>query len=137
MNAPSAETNSPPSPRSRYLAYVGWVIALAAAVFVVRILLDVKHDEECRANLKRIGVALQHYHDRCGSFPPAYVRNEQGQRWHSWRVLLLPDLGHADLYAQYRFDEPWDGPHNRQLLARMPAVYSRCCRCSSSASTPN
>jgi len=51
------------------------------------------------------------------------VRNDQGQCWHSWRVLLLPDLGHADLYAQYRFDEPWDGPHNRQLLARMPSVY--------------
>jgi len=123
MNTPSAETGSPRSPRGKVWSYVGWVIALAAAAFVVRIVLDARHDEECRANLKRIGVALQHYHDRCGSFPPAYVRNGQGQRWHSWRVLLLPDLGHADLYAQYRFDEPWDGPHNRQLLARMPAVY--------------
>ena len=69
-------------------------------------------------------VALQQYEDRYGSFPPAYVLNKQGQRWHSWRVLLLPELGHADLYAQYRFDEPWNGPHNRQLLDRMPAVYS-------------
>jgi hypothetical protein len=51
------------------------------------------------------------------------VLNEQGQRWHSWRVLLLRDLGHADLHDQYRFDEPWDGPHNRQLVTRMPAVY--------------
>jgi len=37
-------------------------------------------------------VALQNYEDRYGSFPPAYVLNAQGQRWHSWRVLLLPDL---------------------------------------------
>lgn len=128
MNASSVETNSPSSPRSKYLPYLGWAIALAAGVsftaFAVRIVIEVRHDEECEANLKRIGVALQNYEDRYGSFPPAYVLNEQGQRWHSWRVLLLPDLGHADLYAQYRFDEPWNGPHNRQLLGRMPAVYS-------------
>lgn len=128
MNPPSAETNTPSSPWTKYMAYAGWVIALALgstlAIFVYRTVIDAKHDEECRANLTRIGVALQQYHERCGSFPPAYVLNKQGQRCHSWRVLLLPDLGHADLYAQYRLDEPWNGPHNRQLLGRMPAVYS-------------
>jgi hypothetical protein len=44
---------------------------------------------------------------------------------HSWRVLLLPYLGEAGFYAQYRFDEPWDGPNNSGLLASMPPVY-RC-----------
>jgi hypothetical protein len=128
MNTPLDQTNLPSSPRTRYLAYVGWTIVIAGcsacAALLYRAVLDGKHDQECLANLKRIGVALHHYHERCGSFPPAYVLNGQGQRWHSWRVLLLPDLGHADLYGQYRFDEPWDGPHNRELLARMPAVYS-------------
>ena len=103
------------------MAYAGWVMALALgstlATFVYRTVSEAMHDQDCRTNLKRIGAALQQYHDRCGSFPPAYVLNKEGQRWHSWRVLLLPDLGYADLYAQYRFDEPWDGPHNRQLLS--------------------
>jgi prepilin-type processing-associated H-X9-DG protein len=36
---------------------------------------------------------------------------------HSWRVLLLPFLEFKPLYEKYRFDEPWDGPHNRELAS--------------------
>jgi hypothetical protein len=32
-------------------------------------------------------------------------------------------LGYPELYARYRFDEPWDGPHNRLLAAEMPKEY--------------
>jgi RNA polymerase sigma factor (sigma-70 family) len=42
----------------------------------------------------------------------------------SWRVALLPFLGEANLYKQFRLDEPWDGPHNKKLLAKMPKVYA-------------
>jgi hypothetical protein len=41
----------------------------------------------------------------------------------SWRVHLLPRLGHADLYRRFKLDEPWDGPHNRALFNTTPAVY--------------
>ncbi len=47
---------------------------------------------------------------------------------HSWRVLILPYLESAQAQAvasQYRFDEPWDGPHNRKLAGKMPDLY-RC-----------
>jgi hypothetical protein len=98
-------------------------LACVLSVLVYRAVVESRNDQACEDNLKQIGMALWEYHERFGSFPPAYVVNEQGQRWHSWRVLLLPFLGHADLYAEYQFDEPWDGPHNRQLLVRMPAVY--------------
>ena len=56
-------------------------------------------------------------------FPPAYVADARGKPLHSWRVLLLPYLGEKPLYSEYDFREPWDGPHNRRLLARKPAVY--------------
>ncbi len=79
----------------------------------------------CKANLKQIAQALHQYHDTHGSFPPAYVLGEDGQRWHSWRVLVLPQLGHDQLYQQYHFDEPWNGPRNRLLLGKMPLVF-RC-----------
>ena len=38
------------------------------------------------------------------------------------RVLILPHLGddEAALFKEFRLDEPWDGPHNRTLLDRMP-----------------
>jgi ABC-type antimicrobial peptide transport system permease subunit len=39
---------------------------------------------------------------------------------HSWRVLILPFLEADLVYRQYNFDEPWDGPNNRLLMAQMP-----------------
>jgi hypothetical protein len=39
--------------------------------------------------------------------------------------LLLPYLDKQDLYVQYHFDEPWDGPNNTALSREMPTVY-RC-----------
>ena len=43
---------------------------------------------------------------------------------HSWRVLILPYLEQNDLYKEYNFDEPWDGPNNRKLASRMPRMYA-------------
>ncbi len=70
---------------------------------------------QCVNNLKQLGVALHNYHDAYKCFPPAYVADEEGRPMHSWRVLILPYLERVELYEKYRFDEPWDGPHNRQL----------------------
>ena len=42
----------------------------------------------------------------------------------SWRVALLPYLGERRLYSEFRLDEPWDSPHNKKLLDRMPNVYA-------------
>ncbi|MBS0265957.1 MAG: DUF1559 domain-containing protein [Planctomycetes bacterium] len=91
--------------------------------FPVRFWLTSRRDLASRRQLHQIGVALQAYHDHYGSFPPAYVLGSDGERWHSWRVLLLPYLGEQQLYDQYRFDEPWNGPHNAALGTRMPTVY--------------
>ncbi len=79
----------------------------------------------CSENLRRIGIALQNYHARFGLFPPAFVGGDDGRPKHSWRVLILPFLGEQALYDAYDFREPWNGPRNRQLAARMPDVF-RC-----------
>ena len=34
---------------------------------------------------------------------------------HSWRVLILPYFCMGDIYNQYNFNEPWNGPKNRLL----------------------
>ena len=36
---------------------------------------------------------------------------------------ILPYLEQQALYGQFRLNEPWDSPHNRQLIERMPALY--------------
>jgi hypothetical protein len=80
---------------------------------------------EAVKNLKRIGLALHNYQDTYRNFPPPVLFAEDGTPY-SWRVALLPFLEQTDgpsLFKEYRFDEPWDGPHNRTLLDRMPDVY--------------
>lgn len=41
----------------------------------------------------------------------------------SWRVHLLPFIDQAELYNEFKLDEPHDSPHNAKLLSRMPDVY--------------
>lgn len=61
------------------------------------------------------------YTETNGHFPPAYVLGPDGRPWHSWRVLILPYFGQGDdLYKQYSFKEPWDGPNNSRLADQMP-----------------
>ena len=74
-------------------------------------------------NLKQIMLALHNYLDARKHFPPAVLYGPDGKTPHSWRVAVLPYLGRQDLYAQYQFDEPWDGPNNRKLLDKMPDVF--------------
>src|SRR5207245_1361075 len=76
-------------------------------------------------NLHGIRVALQTYQDEYGTLPPAYFCDTDGQPVHSWRVLILPQLGRADLYRRYHFDEPWNSRHNLRVADEMPAEY-RC-----------
>jgi type II secretory pathway pseudopilin PulG len=80
--------------------------------------------ERCKNNLKQIGLALHRYHEKHGTFPPAYIADANGRPMHSWRVLILPFLGYQELYDEYRLDEPWDGPHNSQLSDRILAEFN-------------
>jgi len=41
----------------------------------------------------------------------------------SWRVAILPYIEQAALYREFHLDEPWDGEHNKKLIARFPNVY--------------
>jgi beta-lactamase regulating signal transducer with metallopeptidase domain len=74
-------------------------------------------------NLRRIGKALNNYREAHGRFPPAVVLGPDGKTPHSWRVEILPYLDIKSLYDEYKLDEPWDGEHNRKLVARMPDVF--------------
>jgi beta-lactamase regulating signal transducer with metallopeptidase domain len=74
-------------------------------------------------NLKQIGLAFHNYHSSNNRFP-ASVNREKAKFPYSWRVAILPYIEQPDLYNQYHFDEPWDGPNNIKLLNRMPATYT-------------
>jgi hypothetical protein len=77
-------------------------------------------------NLKLIALAFHNYHSTHGHFPTPVLHHTASNRSiipYSWRVAILPFIEQGELYKQYNFDEPWDGPNNRALLAKMPAAY--------------
>lgn len=76
----------------------------------------------CASQLRQIAGALKQYQAVYGTLPPAYLADENGRPIHSWRALILPFLD-ANLAANYRFDEPWDGPNNSRLAATPPPVF--------------
>src|SRR5262249_22084521 len=74
-------------------------------------------------NLKQIGLALHNFHNVTSHFP-ADVRGKDGKPLLSWRVQTLQFLDQGPLFNEFKLDEPWDGPHNKALLDRMPAAYA-------------
>lgn len=78
--------------------------------------------------MKAISLASMNYHDVYGNYPP--MQHDEPlddvslrSSMLSWRVHLLPYLNHASLYEQFRLEEPWDSPHNKQLLSCMPDCF--------------
>jgi RNA polymerase sigma factor (sigma-70 family) len=56
--------------------------------------------------------------------PMGGAGGNEGKALLSWRVAILPFLGEDNLYKQFKLGEPWDGPHNKRLLEKMPKVYA-------------
>jgi hypothetical protein len=102
------------------------VVTTLVGMVVFRAAREWLREWQCAENLKQIALALHHFNDAHGAFPPAAITDRQGQPLLSWRVAILPYLGPEGeaLYREFRLNEPWDSPHNRPLLERMPAVYA-------------
>ncbi|MCF0234583.1 MAG: DUF1559 domain-containing protein [Thermoguttaceae bacterium] len=86
--------------------------------------------ERCDVNLARLYMGLAEYADANGSFPPAFVADAEGRKLHSWRVLVLPFIGEAELFSKIRLDESWDSEYNAQFHAQSLPIF-QC------ASSPN
>lgn len=72
---------------------------------------------------KTVAWACLTYHDDHRGFPRADRDFEGHHAGLSWRVHILPYLDELTLYEQFRFDEPWDSPHNSSLIEKMPACF--------------
>ena len=77
-------------------------------------------------NMNRIATALEAFRQnekKGGSYPAQFMSDAAGQPLLSWRVRLLPYLGYADLYNQFRHNERWDSAHNQKLIPKIPSVF--------------
>ena len=120
--------------QKRWLVIFGFTTLFLglAGKFVVAVL-DAREaacQTNCRGHFCQLNLALSNYQEVYGSLPPAYVADADGKPMHSWRVLILPFMDGNDLYEKYRFDEPWNSPHNSQLQHSHPRRQYCCPGCS-------
>lgn len=138
MNSSSDHNQSPPinvpaqqpaeKHRSPLRRVIPWAVVIGAiglyfSAGLIRPYLEAKkrfHEKNC---LKEIAIALHNYHDAHQSFPPQFVADSTGRRLYSWRVLLLPHLGEAELFKRFHLNEPWDSVANLPLADKMPRVF--------------
>lgn len=76
------------------------------------------------SHMKLMMLAFHNYASANDTFPPAAIYGADGRPKLSWRVALLPYLAEGKLFEEFHKDEAWDSPHNKALIARMPAVFS-------------
>ena len=62
--------------------------------------------QNCRRNLRELGLAMHNYQDEHGAFP-SFRRGDEPV---SWRVSLLPSLDQLPLFDSYDQSLPWNRP---------------------------
>ncbi len=88
-------------------------------------LTDVQRRNKSAANLEQIIKALnQHARDH-GTYPTQAITSKRfGRPLLSWRVAILPELGYAGFFQEFKLEEPWDSPHNLALARHIPEVFA-------------
>ncbi|CAN0371858.1 unnamed protein product, partial [Ectocarpus sp. 4 AP-2014] len=74
-------------------------------------------------NMKQLALAVLNYESAHGRLPAQAICADDGTPLLSWRVTVLPYMEEQALYNGFHLDEPWDSPHNKPLLAKMPQTY--------------
>jgi hypothetical protein len=108
-------------------------VALLFIVFLIGILLPINRGMpreavrryKCQNNLKQIALAMLNYESQYGKLPPAYTVDENGAPLHSWRVLILPQLGEQEVYDSIDLTKPWNDPVNEHAR-KLSLGFYRC-----------
>ncbi len=111
---------------SRVMLQLGQPDALRAVTVLADTIVDrtgMPQRSKQRDNLNQILISVINYNDANGTLPPHAIYSKAGKPLLSWRVAVLPYLDENALYREFKLDEPWDSPHNKKLIARMPKVY--------------
>src|SRR5262245_8863810 len=97
-------------------------LAVASLVWVMSSSQSTAQDDKARQReqrgkqLQQLVIAMHKHHEDFMRVPQVAYFSRQGKPLLSWRVHLLPYLVRDDLLKQFRMDEPWDSPHNKQFL---------------------
>lgn len=79
------------------------------------------------SNMRQLMVAMHNYHNDHKELPPVFTVSKDAIQTPllSWRVLILPYLEEEALYKKFKLDEPWNSPHNIEVMMKnpMPKVF--------------
>jgi hypothetical protein len=87
--------------------------------------LETANQMESANKLKQMALALMILEEQNGGLPPGAITDPKtGRPLLSWRVAVLPMIREGGLHARFKLDEPWDSPHNLELLEHMPQLFA-------------
>lgn len=112
---------SPPGTQMASVSTIGVLVGLLLPA--VQSAREAARRQVSMNNMKQIALAMHNYESAYKRFPARASRSPDGKPLLSWRVALLPYLEENDLYRRFRLDEPWDSPHNLELIELMPDLY--------------
>lgn len=111
------------------IAIIGVIVALLMPA--VQRIRDHASRMHCRNNLKQIGLALHHHHERFKRFPAGYASKSPtvdgpnlGPGW-GWAAAILPDLEQVAVYNQIDFRKDISDPANA-VPRRTPLAIFLC-----------
>lgn len=81
---------------------------------------EVQRRSRAYANLQQLAEALQQYYREKNRYPQSFATTDSGIPTLSWRVEILPYLGHQSLYEKFDFSKPWNMEPNKSLLQYIP-----------------
>jgi hypothetical protein len=120
-----------PSPRVRDVVQACMLTSLATVPLVGLVFPACEINARAAINrdvylrMREFNKALHGYageHDQ--RLPAHAIYSKDGRPLLSWRVALLPYLGHEELHRRFKLDEPWESPHNLALAEEIPVVYA-------------
>jgi hypothetical protein len=102
------------------------VFFLVGVWFAYRAVGETSERMKVQNDMRQLVLAMHNHQDQFGHLPDPYPDAKRGpvRSQLSWRVQLLPFLEQDQLYRQFHHNEPWDSPHNKSLLTRMPLVFA-------------
>ncbi len=115
--------------RTRYsclgflIVVVGLMLAFVLVIPFSRSAREPVRRNQCLHRMREISVAILNYELEHGTLPPAYTVDEEGNRLHSWRTLILPYLDEQALFETIDLTKPWNHPDNAAAIEVIPSVY--------------
>ncbi len=103
------------------------VVGLVISALILGLFLPATEESDpmrhAEFSMQVVAHAISDYEREHGSALPDIVYDAEGKPMHSWRALILRQLGEGQLAAAYRLDEPWDSPNNLTLAKARPWHY--------------